>query len=87
MSSSPVVSAKTFCPTQWPLWVKLSLSAFAIGTLARTGYSLYSHRSKRVHSPNPSNPPPEEVVPLLTAVRQMNDQHKPNDNGDAKVEF
>ncbi len=83
MSSSTAISSKTFCPYQWPLWVKLSLSALAIGSIARTGYSLYTRRSKQINTP--SNPPPEVVVPLLVAAKQINDQL--NDTGDAKVEF
>ena len=88
---SSTVSAKSFCPSQWPLWVKISLSGFAISALVRTGYSLYNHRSNRIHSSTPSNPPPETVVPLLVAAKQINDQlneqTKALSESDGKVEF
>ena len=87
MSSSTTVSSKTFCPYQWPLWVKVSLSAFAISALVRTGYSVYTHRSKRIHSSSPSNPPPETVVPLLVAAKQMDEQTKALSESEGKVEF
>lgn len=86
-SSTTTVSSKTFCPYQWPLWVKVSLSAFAISALVRTGYGLYTHRSKRIQSPTHSNPPPETVVPLLVAAKQIDEQTKALSESDAKVEF
>jgi len=88
---SSTVSAKSFCPSQLPLWVKISLSGFAISALVRTGYSLYNHRSKRIQSSTPSNPPPETVVPLLVAAKQINDQiieqEKALVESEGKVEF
>jgi hypothetical protein len=80
----------TLCPYKLPFWGKLSLSVFAIGTLVHTGYSLYFKRERSTSTPN-SNQPPEVVIPLLVAAKQINDQlnkeNKTLTESDAKVEF